>query len=493
MHGNIVTIRGAFLILIMQSLATGFLSYPKNRYMAILILLTTIGFNVMRGMREAIVFQFGQNGAMYTPFIRILCVLPISTLLFLFYLSVKKRHNSLVAYYAMTIPMLCYFIGYYLLASQQVIDPTQLPEWIRTAKSFYAPLEFICVIFYHWDKTLYYVCCEAWGSFTLVILFWQIANENYSRQEASSYYPVLSMLGGIGIILASVIIEQMGRAENMMAMTTQCIASIGLCNLWLVNRVWQCQQKKQLLQKKTPVSLIDGLKHAISSPHILYLATCIISFSILCNVYENAVRNIVLHYYSDEKAVFQFWGTFFLGKGLLVITGNIISRMLLRKLGWFYVAIATPIITIFSIHVVLLIPSIQQFSTLMAGSQSMLWLLAILLQITYAVKYSFFDPTKEMAYIPLPESERTYGKTVADGLGSRVGNVGSGFIQTIAIVITSGIEFSEIATALLFMCSLVSLSWALAMRGLNRSYHSLIKQEEQSARFIKPANDGVRD
>lgn len=475
----------------MKYLTAGFLSYPKNRYMAVLILLTTIGFNVMRGMREAIVFQFGQNGAMYTPFIRILCVLPISTLLFLFYLSVKKRHNSLVAYYAMTVPMLCYFVGYFLFASQQVINPEQLPEWIRAAKSLYAPLEFICVIFYHWDKTLYYVCCEAWGSFTLVILFWQIANENYSRQEASSYYPVLSMLGGVGIILASAIIEKMGQSDNMMAMTTQCITGIGLCNLWLVNRVWQCQQEKQQVQKKTPVSLIDGLKHAVSSPHILYLATCIISFSILCNVYENAVRNIVLHHYSNEKAVFQFWGTFFLGKGLLVITGNIISRVLLRKLGWFYVAIVTPIITIFSIHIVLLIPSIQQLSTLMTGS-SILWILAILLQITYAVKYSFFDPTKEMAYIPLPDSERTYGKTVADGLGSRVGNVGSGLIQTVAIVITSGTEFTEIAPALLIMCSLISLSWALAMRGLNLSYHSLIRLEEQNTTFDKSVNIGAK-
>ena len=108
------------------------------------------------------------------------------------------------------------------------------------------------------------------------------------------------------------------------------------------------------------------------------------------------------------------------------------------------------------------------------------------------IKYSFFDPTKEMAYIPLKESERTYGKTVADGLGSRVGNVGSGLIQTVAIVITSGTEFTEIAPALLIMCSLISLSWALAMRGLNLSYHSLIRQEEQSTTFDKSVNIGAK-
>ena len=97
-----------------------------------------------------------------------------------------------------------------------------------------------------------------------------------------------------------------------------------------------------------------------------------------------------------------------------------------------------------------------------------------------------------MAYIPLPANERTYGKTVADGLGSRIGNVSSGLIQTIAIMIASGSEFYEIAPALLIMCSLISLSWALAMRGLNRSYHSLIRQEKQSTTFDNSVNIGAK-
>ena len=134
----------------------------------------------------------------------------------------------------------------------------------------------------------------------------------------------------------------------------------------------------------------------------------------------------------------------------------------------------------------------QKAGIITGQSQAVLWVLTILLQLSFAIKYAFFDPTKEMAYIPLPANERTYGKTVADGLGSRVGNVSSGLIQTIAIMIASGSEFYEIAPTLLIMCFLISLSWALAMRGLSQSYHSLIKQEEKSTLFDKPVEVGTR-
>ena len=211
----------------------------KNIYMCTLVLLTTIGFNIMRGMRETVVFQFGKNGALYTPFIRILGVLPISALLFIIYLSVKKKYNTLAAYYAITIPFLMYFLGYSLFSKQIMIDTSQHPEWILLIRDFYRPLEFVGVIIQHWDKTLYYVFCEAWGSFTLVILFWQMANEHYSKEDAAKYYPIFSMLGGVGIILSSIIISQMGQHPNITQLTTSVILSIGICNCWLVSRIWQ--------------------------------------------------------------------------------------------------------------------------------------------------------------------------------------------------------------------------------------------------------------
>lgn len=448
-------------------------SLRRHIAMGFLILSTTIGFNVMRGMRETIVFQFGKNGALYTPFIRIFCILPISAFLFVYYLAVKKRTNTKTAYYAVTLPLLAYFVGYGCFGNHQPIGSNVYSPWVESAIAYYPPFEFMAGIVLHWDKTLYYVFCEAWGSFTLVILFWQIANETYQPNEAKRYYPIFSMLGGVGIILSSLLITEMGRQAQMMQITTQVISFVAIINCLLVSWIWKNSQHKISLQTKQAISMRQGLKLALQTPHVLYLTVCIISFSVLCNVYENAVRNIILNYYTHENDVFQFWGQFFLGKGLLVIFANLISRTLLKRIGWFWVAVTTPIISISSIHLILSIPSFHLDQLLLGQTHSLLWLLAALLQLNFAVKYAFFDPTKEMAYIPLSPDQKTYGKTVADGLGSRIGNIGSGVVQSIAIVVASGSEFAQIAPVLLITCSMLSLGWIWAMRGLTRTYRKM--------------------
>lgn len=427
----------------------------------------------MRGMRETIVFQFGKNGALYTPFIRILCILPISAVLFIYYLAVKKRSNTKTAYFAVTLPLLAYFIAYGYFGNHQAIESSAYSTWVEQAISYYPPFEFVAGITLHWDKTLYYVFCEAWGSFTLVILFWQIANETYQPNEAKRYYPIFSMLGGIGIILSSLLIKEMGRQSNIMIITTQVISLVALINCLLVRWIWQQSDLKITTKVKQHVSMRQGLKLALQTPHIMYLMVCIVSFSILCNVYENAVRNIILNHYTQEQDVFQFWGQFFLGKGLLVIFANLISRALLKRVGWFWVAVTTPIVSISSIHLILCIPSFQMDHLFVGHTQSLLWMLAILLQLNFAVKYAFFDPTKEMAYIPLTQDQKTYGKTVADGMGSRIGNIGSGIIQSAAIFIASGSEFVQIAPVLLIACSMLSIGWILAMSGLAKTYKSM--------------------
>ena len=447
-------------------------SQRRHVYMSILVLLSTIGYNIMRGMRETVVFQFGQHGAMYTPFIRILCILPISALLFVYYLSIKRRCNTLMAYYAITLPILAYFVVYSLFSNPHAVLETAYSPWLQSWIATYPPLRFVAGIFIHWDKTLYYVFCEAWGSFTLVILFWQIANETYTAKQAEKMYPVFSMLGGLGIICSSLLIRHMGKHPNITVLTTQVICAIGLINCWLVTQIWHGCKTYQLTKAKLSIGLRDGIKMAFTNPHILYLCLCIISFSVLCNIYENTVRNIILQHYASEQDVFKFWGSFFMGKGLLVMTANLLSRFLLQRVGWFYVSITTPVVSIISIHFALSIPSLS-LQHLFGQPQVLLSLLALLLQLNFAAKYAFFDPTKEMAYIPLNDDQRTYGKAVADGLGSRVGNISSGLVQTLAIFIASGSEFAQIAPYLLVTCSGISLIWIWAINRLSCSYSAM--------------------
>ena len=51
-----------------------------------------------------------------------------------------------------------------------------------------------------------------------------------------------------------------------------------------------------------------------------------------------------------------------------------------------------------------------------------------------ALKYTIFDDTKEMAYIPLSAEQKLKGKSIIDGIGSRLGKSGSSLTMQILLI-----------------------------------------------------------
>lgn len=135
----------------------------------------------------------------------------------------------------------------------------------------------------------------------------------------------------------------------------------------------------------------------------------------------------------------------------------------IRILGWKMGALATP-----SVMACLAFPF---FSSILVGLDSPKRLrMAVIFGMAQTLlsktaKYALFDPTTQMAYIPLDEESKVKGKAAIEVLGSRIGKSGGSLIQQ-ALVLAFGNIISA-APALMILYYSVLAWWILSATRLS--------------------------
>ena len=85
-----------------------------------------------------------------------------------------------------------------------------------------------------------------------------------------------------------------------------------------------------------------------------------------------------------------------------------------------------------------------------------------------AMKYCLFDPTREMAYIPLDEETKVKGKAAVDVVASRFGKSGSSWLQVVFMeMVGTGSIFGVVPFLAPFIFVAV-VGWVIAIFYLQR-------------------------
>ena len=97
-----------------------------------------------------------------------------------------------------------------------------------------------------------------------------------------------------------------------------------------------------------------------------------------------------------------------------------------------------------------------------------------------AGKFTFFDVTKEMAFIPLSAECKLKGKAAIDGVGSRLGKSGGSFFHQILLMIFGSVAMSTPFVAGILLVTI--LAWMLAVRSLGKQFNALTGETPSSNR-----------
>ena len=98
--------------------------------------------------------------------------------------------------------------------------------------------------------------------------------------------------------------------------------------------------------------------------------------------------------------------------------------------------------------------------------------------LSKSTKYSLFDSTKEMAYIPLSLELRTKGKAAVEVIGLKFGKSLGAFIQSSMFILMPLATFDSVTVYLLGIFIVVIMIWIWNVRSLNEEYIKLKGEKE---------------
>jgi AAA family ATP:ADP antiporter len=91
--------------------------------------------------------------------------------------------------------------------------------------------------------------------------------------------------------------------------------------------------------------------------------------------------------------------------------------------------------------------------------------------LSRASKYTLFDATKEMTFIPLSNESKLKGKAAIDGVGSRLGKSGGSVIHQGLLLFFTTVAASTPYVAAIFL--VIVLIWILSVLSLGKQFDEL--------------------
>jgi AAA family ATP:ADP antiporter len=373
-------------------------------------------------------------------------VLPAATAFIALYSKMASIMDKQTLFFSTCIPFFLFFILYdvVIYPNAEILHPTlSAVQDILGEKSKSGGLAVLAKIVSNWTSGLFYVVAEIYSSVSVGLLFWQFANDVVPVAQAKRFYPLFAQMSGLAPVLAGqYVVRYASRASDFSSSLHRLTAAVTFSGVMIcvfytlaTSYVDRTQAKTRaetgapppVKPKKPKMNMSESAKFLASSQYLRLVAALVLGYGLSINFTEIMWKSLVKKQYPDPLDYQRFMGNFSSAVGLATCIVIFFGVHVIRILGWRVGAIATP-----SIMMALGIPF---FTCILMGLDSPIRLrTAVILGTVQSLlsktsKYALFDPTTQMAYIPLDEESKVKGKAAIDVLGSRIGKSGGSLIQ----------------------------------------------------------------
>lgn len=475
-----------------------------------LLFLICFNYSILRNVKDAVVVTAESSGAEVIPFIKVWVLLPMAILFTFIFTKLTNRYSQETVFY-ITISSFLIFFGAFIFILYPFRDFLHPHTWANHLESI-LPIGFkgMIAMFRNWTFTLFYVICELWGSMILSVLFWGFANEVTQITEARRFYSMLAVVASFAGIIAgfaaNYLTDEQSWEKTLNVLVSTIIfggcLTIGIFR-WMNKNVLKdasfdaLHQSQKELKKKPRLSMRESFTYLSNSKYLLCIAALVVCYNLVINLVEIVWKDQLRQLYPSAVEYSRYMNYMTSAVGIIATVTALFMSQLIARFGWTRTAVITPAIMLITsagfFAFMLFREDLREPVFLLTGMTPLM--IAVFFGsaqvcMSKACKYSVFDSTKEMAFIPLGHECKLKGKAAIDGVGSRLGKSGGSLIHQGLLMFLGTVSMSApyVAVILLF----VIVGWIIAARSLGRQFVSLIGEkgrEEIGETQAAPSND----
>lgn len=461
--------------------------------------------NIIRALKDSVVIT--HIGPETISFLKFWGVMPASMLIAICYAKLVNNYRPTTIFYFFIGSFLCYFMVFGFIIHPYHEQLHFSASYTSFLIEFYPHLKWFILMISKWGFSLFYIIAELWSNVMFSLLFWQFANSITTIDQSKRFYTLFGLIGQTGLYISGSMLSRLPEISNFLTklfsltynrqevsviLVISLSILLGLAAIFIFyyinNSVLpKCNQQAKLKakhDKKLKLSLKESAQMIFSSKYIGLIASLLLCYGLAINLVEGPWKAQASTIYSTVDEYAAFVGNYLSYTGIFTIFFVIIGSNIVRRLGWFYAAIITPAMVFVTGMIFFYVSTFDSINGYLIAdifltSPIMIAVIAGAMQnvLSKSSKYTLFDSTKEMAYVPLNDELKTKGKAAADLIGIKLGKSTSAFVQSFLFVIFPAATYKSITPYLMVLFTIICCLWIWTVITLNREYSKLSNKD----------------